>query len=60
MIDKIVEERIGTITEITDMIEAGTGLGRGCFPGPITIIEIEVQATLGPGQDLEQVQIWTG
>ena len=79
MIDKIVEERIGTITEITDMIEEGTGLRRGNFRGnmrncdrhnirgenrnnyrnnrydrsrnrprePLTIIKIEVQATLG-------------
>ena len=55
MIDKIVEERIGTITEMTDMIEVGTGLERGHFPEAITTIKIGVEAAGGPGQDPEQV-----
>ena len=59
MIDKIVEERIGTITEKADMIEVGTGLYRDHFPEAITVIEIGVQATVGPGQGPEQVQIKT-
>ena len=37
------------------MIEAGTGLEKGCFPEAITTIEIGVQAIAGPGQDQEQV-----
>ena len=38
--------------------EAGTGLGRGHFPEIMaTMLEIEVQAIVGPGQDQEQVQI---
>ena len=40
------------------MTEAGTGLEKGCFPETMaTMLEIEVQATVGPGQDQEQVQI---
>ena len=60
MTDRIVEERIGTITEMTGMIEAGTGLEKGCFPETISTIEIGVQAIVGPGQDLEQVQTEIG
>ena len=41
------------------MIEAGTGLEKGCFPEAITTIGIGVQAIVGPGKDLEQVQIET-
>ena len=39
------------------MIEAGTGVEKGHFPEAIAIIEIEVQAIVGPGQDWEPVQI---
>ena len=60
MTDRIVEERIGTITEMTGMIEAGTGLEIGLFPENITTIEIGVQAIAGPGQDLEEVQTEMG
>ena len=57
MTDRIVEENIETITEMTVMIGAGTGLGKGNFPEAITTIGIGVQAIVGPGQDQEQVQI---
>ena len=60
MTDRIVEERIGTITEMTDMIEAGTDLEKDHFSETITTIEIRVQAKVGPGQDLEQVQTEIG
>ena len=60
MTDRTLEERIGTITEMTGMIEAGTGLEKSHFPEIISIIEIEVQAIVGPGHDLEQVQTEIG
>ena len=42
---------------MTDMTETGTGLEKGHFPKTIaTILEIEVKAIVGPGQDQEQVQ----
>ena len=45
---------------MTVMTEAGTGLEKGHFPETIaTILEIGVQAIVGPGQDQEQVQIET-
>ena len=53
---RVAKERIGTITEMTDMIEAGTGLEKGHFPETITTIEMGVQAIVGPGQDPEQVK----
>ena len=53
MIDRIIEESIETITEMTVMIEAETGLEKGHFPEAITAIEIGVQAIVGPGQDQE-------
>ena len=44
MDDKTVEESIGiTLTEMTIMIEMGIGLEKGCFPGTVTVIELEVQ-----------------
>ena len=43
--------------EMTVMTEARTGLERGHFPEIMATIELEVQATVGPGQDQEQVQI---
>ena len=76
MVHRTVNENIGTITEMTAMIdriaegiieialgmtvmtEAGTGLEKGNFPEIMaTMLEIEVQATVHPGQDQEQVQI---
>ena len=57
MVDRIVEENIETIIEMTVRIEAGTGLEKGHFPEAVTTIEIEIQAIVGPGQDQEQVQI---
>ena len=36
MTDRIVEERIETITEMTGMIETRTGLEKGHFPETIT------------------------
>ena len=40
------------------MTEAGTGLERGHFPEIMaTVLAIEVQTLVGPGQDQEQVQI---
>ena len=60
MIDKTVEESIEIIIEMTVMTEAGTGLETGYFHKTIaTILEIGVQAIVGPGQDQEQVQIET-
>ena len=43
---------------MTGMTEAGTGLEKGHFPEIMaTMLEIEVEATVGPGQDQEHVQI---
>ena len=56
---RTVEENIEIITEMMVMIEAGTALEKGCFPEVIITIGIGVQATVGPGQDQEQVQIET-
>ena len=39
---------------MTVMTEAGTGLEKGHFPETVaTMLEIEIQATVGPGQDHE-------
>ena len=55
MVDKIVQESTETAIRMT---EAGTGLEKGHFPVIMaTMLEIEVQAIVGPGQDQEQVQI---
>ena len=43
MTDRIVEDNIETIIEITVMIEAGTGLEKGHFPETIMTIEIGVK-----------------
>ena len=59
MVDRIVEESIETIIEMTVMIEVGTGLEKGHFPEAIITKEIGVQAIVGPGQDQEQVLIET-
>ena len=46
---------------MTVRTEAGTGLERGHFPETMAIIlETEVQAVVGPGQDQELVQIEIG
>ena len=55
MVDKTVEENIETAMEMT---EAGTGLERDHFPEIMTIIELEVQAKVDPGQDPELA--WIG
>ena len=39
------------------MTEAGTGLEKSHFPEIMATTEIGEQATVGPGQDPEQVQI---
>ena len=58
MIDKIAEESIETSLGMTVMTEAGTGLEKGHFLEIMaTMLEIGVQATVGPGQDQDQVQI---
>ena len=55
MVEKIVEESTETAIGMT---EVGTGLEKGHFPDIMaTILETEVQAIVGPGQDEEQVQI---
>ena len=51
MVDKIVEESIETAIEMTVMTEAGTGLEKGTFLEIMATIELEVQATVGPGQN---------
>ena len=57
MVDKIVEEITETAIEMTVTTEGGTGLERGHFPEIMATIELEVQTTVDPGQDQEQVQI---
>ena len=57
MVDRTVEENTETAIEMTVMTEAGTGLEKGCFPEIMAIIELEVQATVDPGQDPELAQI---
>ena len=42
---------------MTVMTEAGTGLENGHFPEIMTIIELEAQATVDPGQDPELAQM---
>ena len=59
MVDKIVEQSIEAIIEMTVITEAETGLERGHFPETMATIEIGVQAIVGPGHDQEQVQIET-
>ena len=60
MVDKIIEESIEAIIEMTVMTEAGTCQEKGHFEETTaTILEIGVQSIVGPGQDQEQVQIKT-
>ena len=56
---KIVEESTEIVIEMTVMTEAGTGLEKGYFPEIMAIVELEVQATVDPGQDPELAQIGT-
>ena len=44
MVDKTVEENIDIITEMTVLIEVGTGLERDHFPEIMAIIELEAKA----------------
>ena len=53
MVDKIVEGSIETAIEITVMTEAGKCPEKGCFQEIMAILELEVQATVDPGQDPE-------
>ena len=57
MVDKIVQENTETGIGMTVMTKAGTSLERGCSPKIMAIIELEVQASVGPGQDPELAQI---
>ena len=57
MVDKIVEESIEIAKEMPVMIEAETGLEKGHFSEIMAIIELEVKATVDPGQDPELAQI---
>ena len=57
MVDKIVGESIEKAIEITVIIEAETGLEKVHFPEIMAIIELEVQATVDPGQHPELAQI---
>ena len=57
MADKIVGESTETTTEMTVMVEIGTGPERVHFPDIMTIIELKAQAIVDPGQDPELVQI---
>ena len=41
------------------MTDAGTSLEKGCYPEIKAAIEIIMQAIVGPGQDLESVQMQT-
>ena len=42
---------------MTVMTEVGTGLEKGHSPEIMTIIELEVQAIVGPGQDPDLAEI---
>ena len=57
MVDKIVEEGTETATEMTVMVEVGTGPEIGHFSEIMAIIGLEAQAKVDPGQDSELVQI---
>ena len=51
--DKIAEDSIEIITEMKVMTgaEMETGLEKGHFPETFMVIDIGVQAIVGPGQD---------
>ena len=50
-------ENIETAIDMTVTTETGTCLEKGYFPEIMVIIEIEVQALVGPVQDPELAQI---
>ena len=59
MEDKAAEKSIEVIIiDVVVMMEIGLGLEEGHFPESMTAIELEVQTTVGQGQDLEQLQTW--
>ena len=51
MVDKTVGKSTETTTEMTAMVEVGTGPERCPFPETMAIIELEAQAIVDPGQD---------
>ena len=53
---QIIGENTETAIEMTVMTEAGTGLEKGHFPEIMAAIKLQVQTTVGPGQDPEQAQ----
>ena len=54
MVDRIVEDNTEIALGMTVMTEAATGLEKGHFSEIMaTMLEIEVQATIGLGQDQE-------
>ena len=57
MVDKTVQENTELAIEMKIMTVVGTGLEEGHFPEIMAIIELEVQATVDPGQDPELAQI---
>ena len=57
MVDKIVEENIEATIEVTVTVEVGTCLQKGHFLEIMAIIDLEVQASVDPGQDQELAQI---
>ena len=57
MVDKTVEENIETAIEMTVMIEAETGPEKGHFPEIMAIIDLDIKAIVGQGQDPELAQI---
>ena len=56
MVDEIVKESTETTTEMTFMVEVGTGPERGHFLEIMAIIKLEAQAIVDPGQVPELVQ----
>ena len=56
---KIAEESIEIITGMKVMTEAGTGLEKGCFLEAVVVIEIGMQAIIGPSQNQEPVLMET-
>ena len=60
-IEKTAEGSVVMIMiEVVDISEVGIGLERDHFQVTMAVIEIEVQAIVDQGQDLEQVPIGIG
>ena len=57
MEDKTAEENVEMI-DVVATIEIGIDQGRGHSQEVIVVIELEVQAVVGLGQDPEPVLIW--